>query len=62
MEEESKIINLALTVDEAEVLSNYLLNKVAKLEEAGLKDSYCYPKLYSIYLQLNKKQNNNPRD
>lgn len=62
MEEENKTISLTLTVAEAEVLSNYLLNKVAKLEEAGLKDSYCYPKLYSIYLQLNKKQNNNSRD
>ena len=48
-----EIYLLQLTKDEVEVLSNYLDNKLYKLEESNLKDSKCYPLLYSIRHKLN---------
>lgn len=53
------MIKIELTQEEAEVLSNYLDRKLYRLEEAGLTDSYCYPKLYSIKhkISLQKKSN-----
>ena len=46
------MIKIELTKDEAEVISNYILKKVCRLEDANLKDSYCYPRLYSAYCKL----------
>ena len=46
------MINIKLTEDEAEVISNYIFRKVCRLEDANLKDSYCYPRLYSVYHKL----------
>ena len=46
------MIKIELTKDEAEVISNYLFKKVCRLEDANLKDSYCYPRLYSAYCKL----------
>ena len=46
------MIKIELTKDEAEVISNYIFKKVCRLEDANLKDSYCYPRLYSVYRKL----------
>ena len=46
------MINIKLTEEEAEVVSNYIFKKVCRLEDANLKDSYCYPRLYSVYHKL----------
>lgn len=49
-----KEIKITLTKDEAEVVSNYLLRKSMRLEESGLTDSYCYPRIYKTYLKINR--------
>ena len=46
------MIKIELTEEEAEVVSNYIFKKVCRLEDANLKDSYCYPRLYSAYCKL----------
>ena len=46
------MINIKLTEEEAEVVSNYIFKKVCRLEDAKLEDSYCYPRLYSAYHKL----------
>ena len=46
------MINIKLTEEEVEVVSNYIFKKVCRLEDANLKDSYCYPRLYSAYHKL----------
>ena len=46
------MINIKLTEEEAEVVSNYIFKKVCRLEDANLKDSYCYPRLYSVHHKL----------
>ena len=46
------MINIKLTEEEAEVVSDYIFRKVCKLEDAKLEDSYCYPRLYSAYRKL----------
>ena len=46
------MINIKLTEEEAEVVSDYIFRKVCKLEDAKLEDSYCYPRLYSAYHKL----------
>ena len=46
------MINIKLTEEEAEVVSNYIFKKVCRLEDANLKESYCYPRLYSVYHKL----------
>ena len=46
------MINIKLTEEEAEVVSDYIFRKVCRLEDANLKDSYCYPRLYSAYHKL----------
>ena len=46
------MIKVELTKEEAEVISNYIFRKVCRLEDANLKDSYCYPRLYSAYRKL----------
>ena len=43
------------TEDEVEVVSDYLLRKMMRLEESGLTDSYCYPRLASFRAKLLKK-------
>ena len=47
-----KTIKLELTPEEAEVVDNYLFRKVCRLEDADLKESYCYPKLYNAHRKL----------
>ena len=57
------MINIKLTEEEAEVVSDYIFRKVCKLEDAKLEDSYCYPRLYGAYgklfaaLNKDKKEN-----
>ena len=46
------MINIKLTEEEVEVVSNYIFKKVCRLEDAKLEDSYCYPRLYSAYHKL----------
>ena len=46
------MINIKLTEEEAEVVSDYIFRKVCKLEDAKLEDSYCYPRLYGAYRKL----------
>lgn len=48
-------MKIELTKEEAEVLDNYIFRKAVRLEEAGLTDSYCYPKLMSVHKKLQKK-------
>ncbi len=48
------MIEIELTKEEAEVISNYLFRKICRLEDAKLEDSYCYPKLYSVHYKLMK--------
>lgn len=43
------------TEDEIEVVSDYLLRKMMRLEESGLTDSYCYPRIASFRAKLLKK-------
>lgn len=50
-----ELINLSLTKEEAEVVSNYLLHRRIKLEDCQLKDSYCYPKITSVYYKIEKE-------
>ena len=45
---------ITLSADEAEVLENYLERKCYRLEEADLKDSYCYPRLLSVLHKVRK--------
>ena len=56
------MIKIELTKDEAEVISNYIFKKVCRLEDANLKDSYCYPRLYSIYHKLSAALNNDKKE
>lgn len=41
--------------DEIEVVSDYLLRKMMRLEESGLTDSYCYPRIASFRAKLLRK-------
>ena len=50
-------MNIELTKEEIEVLKNYLDHKLYRLEEAGLTDSYCYPKLYQIRHKIGLQNN-----
>ena len=43
------------TEDEIEVVSDYLLRKMMRLEESGLTDSYCYPRIASFRAKLLRK-------
>lgn len=40
------------TEDEIQVVSDYLLNKIMRLEDAHLEDSKCYPLLVSFRQKL----------
>ena len=55
----ANMIDIELTKEEVEILKNYLDRKLYKLEEAGLTDSYCYPRLYQIRRKLGLQNNEN---
>lgn len=40
------------TKEEIEVVESYLFKKICRLEDADLKDSYCYPRLVSFRQKL----------
>jgi hypothetical protein len=46
------MIKIELTEEEAEVVDNYIFKKVCRLEDANLKESYCYPRLYNAHRKL----------
>ena len=56
------MIKIELTEEEAEVVSNYIFRKVCRLEDANLKDSYCYPRLYSAYHKLSVALNKDKKE
>ena len=56
------MIKIELTEEEAEVISNYIFRKVCRLEDANLKDSYCYPRLYSAYHKLSAALNKDKKE
>ena len=56
------MIKIELTEEEAEVISNYIFKKVCRLEDAKLKDSYCYPRLYSAYHKLSAALNKDKKE
>ena len=56
------MIKIELTEEEAEVISNYLFKKVCRLEDANLKDSYCYPRLYGAYRKLSAALNKDKKE
>ena len=56
------MIKIELNKDEAEVISNYIFKKVCRLEDANLKDSYCYPRLYSAYRKLSAALNKDKKE
>ena len=56
------MIKIELTEEEAEVISNYIFKKVCRLEDANLKDSYCYPRLYSAYRKLSAAMNKDKKE
>lgn len=49
------MIKIELTEEEAEVVSDYLFRKCYKLEQANLKESRCYPNLFSVYTKIQKQ-------
>ena len=56
------MIKIELTEEEAEVVSTYIFKKVCRLEDANLKDSYCYPRLYSAYHKLSAALNKDKKE
>ena len=56
------MIKIELTEEEAEVISNYIFKKVCRLEDAKLEDSYCYPRLYSVYHKLSTALNKDKKE
>ena len=56
------MIKIELTEEEAEVISNYIFKKVCRLEDTNLKDSYCYPRLYSAYHKLSAALNKDKKE
>ena len=48
----NSMIKIELTEEEAEVVDNYIFKKVCRLEDANLKESYCYPRLYNAHRKL----------
>lgn len=49
------MINLELSKEELEVLEVCVFRRMVTLENADLKDSHCYPLLYSIHNKINKE-------
>ena len=56
------MINIKLTEEEAEVVSDYIFRKVCRLEDAKLEDSYCYPRLYGAYRKLSVALNKGKKE
>ena len=56
------MINIKLTEEEVEVVSDYIFRKVCKLEDAKLEDSYCYPRLYGAYRKLSAALNKDKKE
>ena len=56
------MIKIELTEEGAEVISNYIFKKVCRLEDAKLEDSYCYPRLYSVYHKLSAALNKDKKE
>ena len=52
---EANMEEYGFTEDEIEVVSDYLLRKMMRLEESGLTDSYCYPRIASFRAKLLRK-------
>ena len=44
------------TDEEVKVVTDYLYRKIWRLEDSGLKDSYCYPKLLGFVIKLERNQ------
>ena len=49
-------ITITITLDAAEVISDYLLRKMMGLEAAHLEDSYCYPRSQEGYYAILHEQ------
>lgn len=49
------MVNLEMTKEEAQILSDYLFKRLMRLEEAGLKDSTCYKVFYKLRQKLLKE-------
>lgn len=47
-------VDIKLTKQEAEVLLEYISRKCYRLEESGLTDSYCYPKLAGAKFKISR--------
>ena len=48
------MIKVELTEEEAEVVDNYIFRKMCRLEDANLKESFCYPRLYNAHRKLSR--------
>lgn len=49
---DKEIVTVQLTKEEAEVVADCLLHRRTKLEDCELTDTYCYPKLTSVYYKI----------
>ena len=56
------MINIKLTEEEAEVVSDYIFRKVCRLEDAKMEDSYCYTRLYGAYRKLSAALNKDKKE
>lgn len=45
-------VTVTLTVEEAEVVNDYIFRKAIRLEDAHLEDSRCYPALMGAHIKL----------
>jgi hypothetical protein len=52
--EEERTITITLTESEAEVVDNYIFRKACRLEDANLKETHCYPRLYRTHQALSR--------
>ena len=50
----AKLVRLDMPDDEAKVLDECVSRRMYSLEEAGLTDSYCYPKLSAVRQRLRR--------
>ena len=46
------LIAVQMTKEEAEVIADCLLHRRTKLEDCELTDTYCYPKITSVYYKI----------
>lgn len=47
-------MKIEMSEEAAKVLDDYALRKAIRLEESGLTDSYCYPKLMEAHAAIRK--------